>query len=106
MSSIFGQLMKNWSAQTRFAKIMDMTFIVLGVLLAIDIVLAFTLIGTSLTFDAFLSIWILLYLMVVTLALKLRLAIEEEDQRAILKYWAVAWILGIFLFSLSVIYVL
>jgi hypothetical protein len=106
MSGSFGQLLKNWSAQTKFAKIMDVTFISLGVLLAIDIVLAFTLIGISITIDAFLSIWILLYLMVVTLALKLRLATEEEDQRSILKYWIVALIFGIFLFSLSVIFVL
>ena len=85
MSGTFGQLMKNWNAQTKFAKMMDMTFIVLGILLAIDIVLAFALIGISITIDAFLSIWILLYLMVVTLALKLRLATEEAEQRTILK---------------------
>ena len=54
MSGTFGQLMKNWNAQTKFAKMMDMTFIVLGILLAIDIVLAFALIGISITIDAFL----------------------------------------------------
>jgi hypothetical protein len=106
MSGTFGQLIKNWKAQTKFAKIMDVTFIVLGILLVIDIVLAFALLGISIPIDAFLSIWILLYLMVVTLALKLRLATEEEDQRTILKYWIVAWIFGIFLFSLSFILVL
>ncbi len=107
MSGTFGQLIKNWKDQTKFAKIMDVTFIVLGILLVIDIVLAFALLGISITIDAFLSIWILLYLVVVTLALKLRLATaEEEDQRTILKYWIAAWIFGIFLFSLSFIFVL
>ena len=107
MSSTFGKLRKNWGAQPKYAKIMDVTFISLGVLLVIDIALALALVGTNITIDVFLSIWVLLYLMIVTLALRLR-AIEspEEDQRTILKYWIGAWIFGIFLFSLTFIFVL
>ena len=104
----FGQLWKNWKAQPKYAKIMDATFIALGILLAIDVVLALALLGIeSITIDAFVSIWILLYLMVVTLALRLRMIESpEEDQRTILKYWLAAWIFGIILFSLSFIFVL
>jgi hypothetical protein len=107
MSSTFGKLRKNWVAQPKFAKIMDVTFISIGVLLAIDIVLALALVGTNITIDVFMSIWILLYLMIVTLALRLRMIeLPEEDQRTILKYWIGSWIVGIFLFSLSFIFVL
>ncbi|MFX1518849.1 MAG: hypothetical protein ACFFCD_02845 [Promethearchaeota archaeon] len=107
MSGTIGQLWKNWKAQPKYARIMDATFIILGVLLVIDIVLALALIGISITIDAFVSIWILLYLMVVTLALRLRLIESpEEDQRSILKYWLAAWVFGIILFSLSFIFVL
>ena len=107
MSGTFGKLWKNWEAQPKYAKIMDVTFISLGVLLVIDIVLAIALIGINITIDAFVSIWILLYLMVITLALRLRMIESpEEDQRTILKYWIAAWIVGIFLFSLSFIFVL
>ena len=107
MSSTFGKLRKNWEAQPKYAKVMDVTFISLGVLLVIDIALALALVGTNITIDVFMSIWILLYLMIVTLALRLRtIESPEEDQRTILKYWIVAWIFGIFLFSLSFIFVL
>ena len=107
MSDTFGQLWKNWKALPKYAKIMDATFIALGILLVIDVVLAFALIGINITIDVFVSAWILLYLMVVTLALRLRMIESpEEDQQTILKYWIVAWIMGIFLFSLSFIFVL
>jgi hypothetical protein len=107
MSGTFGQLWKNWKAQPKYAKIMDATFIILGVLLVIDVVLAFAFLGTNITIDAFVSIWILLYLMVVTFALRLRMIESpEENQRTVLKYWLAAWIFGIILFSLSFIFVL
>ena len=107
MSGTFGQLWKNWKAQPKYAKIMDATFIILGVLLVIDIALALAFLGTNITIDAFVSIWILLYLTVVTLALRLRMIESpEEDQRTILKYWIAAWIFGVILFSLSFILVL
>ena len=109
MSGTFGQLWKNWQVQPKIAKIMDATFIALGILLVIDIVLAFTIIGINITIYAFVSIWILLYLMVVILALRLKMIESpdkvEDQQATIIKYWIVAWIFGIFLFGLSVIFV-
>ncbi len=105
MSSKIQEYFEKWKKeQSIFGKIFDISIVGLLILTFVALILVFQAQTTQISIENFAPTWLIAYLFVVTLGMRLRyfelLKIESDIEMRVLLEWAFLCAMGIVLFSL------